>query len=301
MSTPKKLKIIFAIFDYLKTGPKTKGQIFDRIKFLANAHNDLDLELNERTFFRYKNAMLEYMGADMERDPSTKKYHLVTRPVDPESIQSYAKNFELAFMAGLNEEWKDYVFPEEFDHPGKEHFRAIMLAIRDRWVLNFGYTKFTQTNPTFRTVMPLALKEFRRRWYLLGMEYATKEFRVFGLDRISLLVQSTQKFEYPVDFTSVSKFKNVFGITHLPNAEVKEVVIETDVHTAQYLKSLPLHDSQQIVHEDDQKVRFSYALCITPDLIHEILSYGKQAKVLAPDELRVAVRDELKIALSYYD
>ena len=54
---------------------------------------------------------------------------------------------------------------------------------------------------------------------------------------------------------------------------------------AEYLKAMPLHSSQEIVRETDNKIVLKLRLKITPDFVREVQSYGDRVKVLSDNVL----------------
>jgi len=70
---------------------------------------------------------------------------------------------------------------------------------------------------------------------------------------------------------------------------------------AEYLRSTPLHKSQT---EGRSKYRefaeFTYRLCITPELVSQLLAMGDKVEVLEPEELREEMKEELIKCLTNY-
>lgn len=75
--------------------------------------------------------------------------------------------------------------------------------------------------------------------------------------------------------------------------------IKTNNTLAKYLRALPMHASQTEQVGDGYSI-FSYKLKLNYELVHEIIAFGPQAKVLAPKELQLMVLDELKKTLDLY-
>ena len=69
---------------------------------------------------------------------------------------------------------------------------------------------------------------------------------------------------------------------------------------AQYLKTQPLHHSQALIQEGEEKARFSLTVGITTELIMDLLSFGDQVEVIEPVGLRKQMADRLASALKIY-
>ena len=109
-----------------------------------------------------------------------------------------------------------------------------------------------------RVLKPLALKEFKNRWYLLAAD-EKDVFKVFGLDRIKRLEITPNFFKaMSVDFESY--FKDVFGIINSQGKPVEEVILTFTEFKGRYIKSLPLHHSQEILVDDGIPVEAVRAL-----------------------------------------
>jgi predicted DNA-binding transcriptional regulator YafY len=70
---------------------------------------------------------------------------------------------------------------------------------------------------------------------------------------------------------------------------------------ADYLRSTPLHKSQSEVRsKHGEFAEFTYRLCITPELVSQLLAMGDKLEVLEPEGLRVNIKERLLSAVKYY-
>ena len=70
---------------------------------------------------------------------------------------------------------------------------------------------------------------------------------------------------------------------------------------ADYLRSTPLHKSQSEVRSKrGEFAEFTYRLCITPELVSQLLAMGEKVEVLEPEELREEVKNSLRKSLERY-
>ena len=153
---------------------------------------------------------------------------------------------------------------------------------------------------TSRKVDPLALKESKDRWYLIALDTKDEKLKAFGLDRISDLSVSKVGYKLQQKFNLKEHFKNAFGIMNLEE-QPENIIIRSTKEQAEYLKSSPLHHSQQIQKETDKSVYFEYDLFPTYDFIQEILSFGNQVKVMEPKSLIIKVKETLEKSIQQYD
>jgi predicted DNA-binding transcriptional regulator YafY len=66
----------------------------------------------------------------------------------------------------------------------------------------------------------------------------------------------------------------------------------------QYIKSFPLHESEQILVDNKKETRIKLFLHTTLDFEMELLSYGDKIKIIAPDSLRKRIQEIHKSAIN---
>jgi predicted DNA-binding transcriptional regulator YafY len=111
----------------------------------------------------------------------------------------------------------------------------------------------------------------------------------------------TKSFTLPEDFDARKYFSNVVGIFVNKDLPITKVKIRTYGIQAEYLRSTPLHKSQS---EGSSKygefAEFTYRLCITPELVSQLLAMGDKVEVLEPQELRDEMKKRISNMFNYY-
>ena len=163
-----------------------------------------------------------------------------------------------------------------------------------------SYHSFRRITGSRTLVAPYFVKLFRQRWYVVGLPAGERRIKTYALDRVTSLELSDRTFVYPEGFEPADYFKDCFGITYGEQL-AEEVVLRVSALQANYLRTLPLHESQVESERGDSHSVFRYRLKITPDLVQELyaLSFW-QAEVLAPQSLREAVAARLAESLAGY-
>ena len=184
---------------------------------------------------------------------------------------------------------------------GKDFLSPIYDAIFERKEISFTHCRFESDLPTKRTIQPYILKEHRNRWYVIGKE--NEEPRIFGLDRISNLVVSEERYfiQDPEFYDEVfNVLRDAVGVMAF-GYKSEKVVLHFNHSEASYIKSLMLHRSQTIIAEDNEGITIQLQVKITWEFIMEcILRFGDMVKVLEPAELAEKVKQIYGKAIEAY-
>ena len=121
-----------------------------------------------------------------------------------------------------------------------------------------------------------------------------------ALDRIKE-VETDHNTEYIFkDFDADSYFADVLGVTVSESQRAQEVVFKVDTNNAPYIKTKPIHNSQQIMSEEIDGVTFSVKVQLNPELERIILGMGSSLTVISPAQLRKRILNNLKAAVNKY-
>ena len=132
---------------------------------------------------------------------------------------------------------------------------------------------------------------------VLALEKKDEKVKTFGLDRITKLKITDSKFK-PVKYNVEKEFQHAFGIeTYAP---VQKIVLEFSWQQGNYIKSFPLHESQQIIEKTNTKVIIELNIRTTNDIVMELLKYGSEVKVLAPISLQNEIKDRILATSALY-
>ena len=260
-----------------------------------------------RTFHEQRKGIKEMFGVEIVCDRSHGNVYYVKNPEVLEKqkvakwlLHKYSIPQEFATFNSM----KDRVLLEEIPL-GTTLLNPIIEAMQKNVELQIDYQRYESEQEEYNLqefhVQPYALKVFNRRWYLLGNIKEKHDLRTIALDRILDLKILSTSFELPEDFDARKYFANVVGIFVNNDLPVTKVMIRAYGTQAEYLRSTPLHKSQA---EGRSKYRefaeFNYRLCITPELVSQLLSMGDKVEVLEPEELREEMKEELIKCLTNY-
>ena len=168
---------------------------------------------------------------------------------------------------------------------GTEFLPDLLKAIKEHELVTFDYTSFASEKTKNREVLPLLLKEYRNRWYLISFNIEKERIITFGLDRMKNLILTENYHLQKIDFDPDLYFKHSIGITSYDTApEIIEFKI--DKLGSKYILSQPLHSSQTLVKEGKNRNTFRIEVLISEELKRLIMSYGSQIEVLKPVSFR---------------
>lgn len=198
------------------------------------------------------------------------------------------KLFDRIHIAGnpTEEAVDHYVQFESFpETAGGELLSDLLKAIKEKHIVQFDYASFVSKKKKKRSVLPLLLKEYRNRWYLISYDPSKLKVITFGLDRMAEVQVTEKHFLESFDFNPDHYFEHSIGITANDN-QPETIVFKVDKVGSKYLRSQPLHKSQKMVKEGNSRDTFELNVIISEELKRTILSYGAQIEVIRPKKLR---------------
>lgn len=182
---------------------------------------------------------------------------------------------------------------------GHMYLTAVMEAMTEGNEIVIGYQKYTSSETDTYTIRPFAVKEFAKRWYIIGYCLERKGMRVYGLDRVKSLELTEKTFRMPKDFDVDEFFSTSFGI-YIPDGPGQTITFRTSHTEARFLRDLPIHKSQKEIASDNDSVTFSIFVSPNKALIMEFCKYGGGLEVLGPESVRSQVASELARAADLY-
>lgn len=184
---------------------------------------------------------------------------------------------------------------------GNDFLAPILNAIRGKNIIHFDYESFVNGKKKSRRVVPLLLKEYRNRWYLISYDNDKEAIITYALERMEDVVLSDDVFSEPIAFNAEEFFKNAVGITASDSATPEKVIFKAENVAAKYIESQPFHQSQKVEKKGKNKTVFSMEVLISEELIRSLLSYAGEVEVLEPLILReMMVKRLVEMCDKYY-
>ena len=186
------------------------------------------------------------------------------------------------------------VFPGEFAKPWvkghidyrpfKETLLDIHKALREQRLCHLTYQAHTKKNPKQYLIAPSSIVVYREALYLRCQLYDTMEqpsgdFRTFAIHRIHGLTLCKETY----DPDQMEEREPHFGF---PYHDPIRVRVAFWGGAAKYIEERTWSEDQKVIRSRDGKVTLSFTTTSRLEVISWVLSFGGEAELLSPKELR---------------
>lgn len=294
-------KYIWLVDTIYSAGSISKDEI-DRRWSHSSLNEYHESQIPRTTFQRWRAGVEEVFGLIIDVNLKDYSYYIV----NSEDLRSNATTqwllhtFAVTNMVHEGQDIQDKILLESMPSDGM-FLTPIMESIRLSHKIQMTYQKFLAAEPHTFGFSPLCLKTFKQRWYVAGIsDEHPGEVRVYGLDRVQKVENTTETYVYPKDFDASAFFHNYYGIWHDEETAVEEVIVRVTARGANYLRSLPLHHSQTEIETTADYAVFRYVIAPTFDFIQELRTHGASLRVLAPQSLADRMAKEAQDIVELY-
>ncbi|WP_224994410.1 WYL domain-containing protein [Cesiribacter sp. SM1] len=184
---------------------------------------------------------------------------------------------------------------------GLEHIDALYQAILKKQAVEISYQSFKAREASHFTFHPYLLKEYRNRWFVLGIKKKSQPLLTLALDRIIGIQESGVSYLENTTHNLSSHFSDVLGVTVNVGDEPMEVELYVDNYNAPYVLTKPLHHSQKLLETGKNGIVIQLKVKHNFELEREILGYGECMKVLKPERLKRRIQEKFKNAYELYE
>ncbi|ALO14096.1 hypothetical protein L21SP5_00417 [Salinivirga cyanobacteriivorans] len=286
------------IIKKLRKNPANFAEIAAYLAFESELQG-YNFNVSKRTFQRDLEDIRSLYNIDIQYNFSSRSY-FIDYEEQPDANERILEAFDTFNALNLTDRLSNYIHFEKRRPQGTENLYGLLHAIKNQMRINFTYQKYWEGKMTNRHAEPYALKEFRNRWYVLANDLKDRQIKSFALDRLTELEITKKQFQLPHDFDVNDHYKYSFGIIS-PNADKpQEVILSFNAFQGKYIKSLPFHESQEILIDNEKELRIKLTIFITHDFFMELLSYGENLKVIQPDNLINDLKSTFQNVLKLY-
>ena len=306
METKKKLKSSTAylfncyiwLLNTIARGPISRAAIDE--KWAHSSVNEYKQDyLPESNFHRWKSTVEMLFDVHIKCNAYNEYY--IEEAADLRGSDLRMRALNLMSVNNLlkdSEELSDRILFEPVPS-GEKFLTPIIEAMRDKTAIEMTYQSFTRQKPATFIVEPYCLKVFKQRWYMLAYSPGLDKAMIYSLDRVHAIEPTKQKYKLPKGFNAEEYFKNTYGVTGMDEEpEVIEICI--DAMQANYLRTLPLHSSQEEIERNDDYSIFRFHTFPSYEFLQELRKYGSDVEVISPESVRAEFREDTESLYRIY-
>ncbi len=253
-----------------------------------------------------------------------KNYSITNIPLNHQDMQVLSEVSDLlrqfkgfSHFADLNEmvsKLEDKIYTQKTHRPpvidfeknenlkGLEWIELIRRAIVAKQTLCVTYQSFKAREASTFCFSPYLLKEYRNRWFALGVSHQSRSALLnLALDRIQNVELHSDAYRENDRIDLATYYNDAIGVSKSPGQRDVEVVFWIDNANAPYIITKPLHHTQKLLKEEADGKIFSIKVILNFELERELLGFGAKIKVLGPRILVKQIRQQLAKALGRYD
>jgi predicted DNA-binding transcriptional regulator YafY len=283
MSSYSSIRRYYLLFE------KVNRQHYPSFNEIQSYFKEHDIEISDRTLQRDVNHLRNDFGIEIAYDKNSNGYYIDNETsINPDVFLRFLEVVATAEM--FHETLKDSKDTLKFiqfeavgSMKGIEYLPLILKAIKDTHSISFKHYNFHSDTTKDYVIHPYMLKEYQNRWYVVGKPENLNEFRTFGIDRISelkiLKTYFTRQEDSPVEY-----FENIVGLTWNPY-KIEKVRFQIFKPDDKYIKTLPIHKSQQLVSETENTSTFEMKVVVNYELVQRFMMLGNACIVESPISL----------------
>ena len=182
---------------------------------------------------------------------------------------------------------------------------SLFSAISNEQVVELTYRKFLDSTERKVIISPYLLKEYNRRWYIVGGAYDTNRVLNFALDRLVEIEFKTGYTFKPCETDLEERFEEIIGVTFNEEVPLTQILFWVSDAIKGYIHTKPIHGSQIHIKGDRaDKLHVLYSQLQSGDfltiecrenfeLIRELTAWGDDLIVLTPVSLRDRIVDRI--------
>jgi len=185
---------------------------------------------------------------------------------------------------------------------GLEYLDTLYNAIIYKKAIRLTYRSFKARGTSVFPFHVWWLKEFKNRWFAVGVKQKDGPILTLALDRIQAIdLEGTPLYLENEKVNTGDYYKDVIGVTvsyHLRPCKVKLFVNQLN---APYVETKPLHHSQEVVERRSDGIVICLNVQLNYELERELLGFGNGTVVLEPERLRKIIYNKLKEGVMQYE
>ena len=247
--------------------------------------------LPRRTFQMHRDAIEDLFNINIKYETTSNVYYIedADKFKCSRACRWLLESFSVANLIQAGTNMEERILFEDVPG-GVEYIDKVVKAMQLNRILRIDYRQFGK-EPKTLLFRPYAMKIYNRRWYVVGRANEGGKIVNIALDRTLSMEMTNEIFSLPEDFDAKNYYACSVGIYVNESDAPQIVTIRVRGIQREYLRTLPLHHSQEEVATSAEHSDFRYFLSLTPELTTQILAMGEGVEVVTPKMLRERVRD----------
>lgn len=288
---PKIRKCLYLINLLERKGAMTLKEINECYQYSSIYEGD---NILPRTFLRYKDFIEVNFPCYIEYNARTGKYELHRHKAlygEDDSLFDYLLSaYHIEGMTELALKHREKIVLT--DAPtGVENVQIILEAIDKKRGIECDYYSFNKKSIKQQKLIPYFLRTWENRWYLVAEPDNHHHGQsVFALERMDNIRLTEEKMLPSKNITPEEYFDGSFGVNHSDDQKPERILIKVYSTQVEYIKALPLHESQKEIEATDEWSIFEYRLVPCYNFYQQLLWHREKLEVLEPK----SVREEMK-------
>jgi predicted DNA-binding transcriptional regulator YafY len=181
------------------------------------------------------------------------------------------------------------------NYAGKETIiKSLTESMLNHTASRITYHAFYRDKIADKEIGPLHFYENNRGLYVFAVKIKDKTVHSYAVERIKNIKPLNCDIKYPDDFDPVEKLNSAFDLTH---GEPVTVKIHFSQNEARYIKEKTWSADQQIIENPDGSIMLSMTTSGYRDVKRWVMSFGKEARLLKPEEMKKEIEEELNEVL----
>ena len=257
-----------------------------------------------RTFLRYREYIEETFPCYVDFNQRTGKYELHRHQTlygEDDSLYDYLLSaYHIEGMTELALKHRDKIILTEAP-TGVENVQVILEAIDKKKGIECDYYSFNHKTVKHQLLIPYFLRTWEQRWYLAAEpDNHHHGISIFALERMENIMLTKEKMPPTHQITAEEYFDGCFGVNHSDDQKPERILIKVYSTQVEYVKALPIHESQKEIETTEEWSIFEYRLVPCFNFYQQLLWHRERLEVLEPLHVRDEMKNTIEKMLEYY-
>lgn len=185
---------------------------------------------------------------------------------------------------------------------GLEYLDVLYQSIINNKAVEVEYKSFKAKEASTFHFHVWWLKEFKNRWFAVGVKNAGTQPLNLALDRMgSVNIVNKPAYIHNTGITANEFYRDVVGVTVSPTQRVSHVTLFVTNQHAPYVETKPLHHTQRVIERYEQGIIIQLKVQLNFELEKEIMGFGDGMQVIGPKKLKERIMDKHRNAMENYN